>query len=98
VPVLREADTAKVLRSLLPPHLPHIPGVQVAARYLRGGHGADLLSGGGRTSRTSRASRSPAQDHHQAGGDELERVGCQYSVAPSELGIPEGNPSRTGST
>jgi sigma-B regulation protein RsbU (phosphoserine phosphatase) len=29
--------------SLLPPHLPQIPGAQVAARYLRGGHGADVL-------------------------------------------------------
>lgn len=29
--------------SLLPTHLPQIPGVQIAARYLRGGHGADVL-------------------------------------------------------
>jgi phosphoserine phosphatase RsbU/P len=29
--------------SLLPPHLPQIPGMQVAARYLRGGRGADVL-------------------------------------------------------
>jgi serine phosphatase RsbU (regulator of sigma subunit) len=29
--------------SLLPPHLPDIPGAQVTARYLRGGHGADVL-------------------------------------------------------
>ncbi len=29
--------------SLLPPHLPEIPGAQVAVRYLHGGHGADVL-------------------------------------------------------
>ena len=29
--------------SLLPPRLPHIPGLDVAARYLRGGRGADVL-------------------------------------------------------
>jgi serine phosphatase RsbU (regulator of sigma subunit) len=29
--------------SLLPPHLPHIPGLDVAARYLRGGRGAEVL-------------------------------------------------------
>jgi serine phosphatase RsbU (regulator of sigma subunit) len=45
---LQAADESAMLartlqESLLPPHLPHIPGVQVAARYLRGGHGADVL-------------------------------------------------------
>jgi serine phosphatase RsbU (regulator of sigma subunit) len=29
--------------SLLPPHLPQIPGAEIAARYLRGGRGADVL-------------------------------------------------------
>lgn len=29
--------------SLLPPHLPVIPGLEVAARYLRGGRGAEVL-------------------------------------------------------
>lgn len=29
--------------SLLPPHLPTIPGAQLAVRYLRGGRGADVL-------------------------------------------------------
>ncbi len=29
--------------SLLPPHLPDIPGLELAARYLRGGRGAEVL-------------------------------------------------------
>jgi serine phosphatase RsbU (regulator of sigma subunit) len=45
---LEAAEEAAMLsrtlqESLLPPHLPAIPGMQIAARYLRGGHGADVL-------------------------------------------------------
>jgi serine phosphatase RsbU (regulator of sigma subunit) len=45
---LEAAEEAAMLsrtlqESLLPPHLPQIPRAQVAARYLRGGHGADVL-------------------------------------------------------
>ncbi|GAA1030587.1 hypothetical protein GCM10009557_23090 [Virgisporangium ochraceum] len=45
---LETAEEAAMLsrtlqESLLPPHLPQIPGMQVAVRYLRGGRGADVL-------------------------------------------------------
>jgi phosphoserine phosphatase RsbU/P len=45
---LEAAEEAAMLsrtlqESLLPPHLPTIPGMQIAARYLRGGRGADVL-------------------------------------------------------
>lgn len=45
---LEAAEEAALLsrtlqESLLPPHLPTIPGAQIAARYLRGGRGADVL-------------------------------------------------------
>ncbi|GAA4263816.1 PP2C family protein-serine/threonine phosphatase [Dactylosporangium darangshiense] len=45
---LEAADEAAMLsrtlqESLLPPHLPDIPGLELAARYLRGGRGADVL-------------------------------------------------------
>jgi phosphoserine phosphatase RsbU/P len=45
---LEAAEEAALLsrtlqESLLPPHLPVIPGAQIAARYLRGGRGAEVL-------------------------------------------------------
>lgn len=45
---LEAAEEAAMLsrtlqESLLPPTLPAIPGMRIAARYLRGGHGADVL-------------------------------------------------------
>jgi serine phosphatase RsbU (regulator of sigma subunit) len=45
---LEVADEAAMLsrtlqESLLPPHLPTVPGLDIAARYLRGGRGADVL-------------------------------------------------------
>jgi serine phosphatase RsbU (regulator of sigma subunit) len=45
---LEAADEAAMLsrtlqESLLPPHLPEIPGLDLAARHLRGGRGADVL-------------------------------------------------------
>jgi sigma-B regulation protein RsbU (phosphoserine phosphatase) len=45
---LEAAEEAALLsrtlqESLLPPHLPTVPGTQIAARYLRGGRGADVL-------------------------------------------------------
>jgi serine phosphatase RsbU (regulator of sigma subunit) len=45
---LQAADEAAMLsrtlqESLLPAHLPDIPGLDIAARYLRGGRGADVL-------------------------------------------------------
>lgn len=45
---LEAAEEAALLsrtlqESLLPPHLPALPGAQLAVRYLRGGRGADVL-------------------------------------------------------
>ncbi len=40
----RFAKLARTLQeSLLPPHLPHVPGIEVAARYLPAGHGGELV-------------------------------------------------------
>lgn len=43
------AELAQTLQeSLLPPRLPEIPGLQVAARYVAGGTGAEVLGDCGR--------------------------------------------------